>query len=290
MRRLFIAIVVVFGFFSFHPRPPAWAGGLEFCNDTLKSFSLAFGYERKGVWVANGWYEFKPGECGYVITSDLKNRIYYYHAHRSDGVTWPSDDREGNTTFCTQRSIMNNLRDDACPFGDPDRKTFGRIDAGEYLDYRFTISMRGERLPKIRIEVIHEQCLWSWDGEHHVHSVGWDGVTMKKLRHCIKLQATGPVEIEGVAKRYITKCVNDALTDDQTEYIVKGILALGADVVGAGGSATVALLTDYVYNVQKEAISCLTDTDRIEEYFTDVLADQFDAVIENESHWEYWKV
>lgn len=267
--------------------------GLDFCNKTLKTVTVAVGSPKgKKDWVANGWWDFKPGECGTVISGDLKSRYYYFYAYREDGSIWSGDGEKDGSTFCTTSTIMNDLKDTCAP-GDSGAKKFSLIDTGEFKEYEFSLTSKDEKLPKIKNGVIHEQCLFSWDDSIQPHSVGFDGVKMKKLRHCIRLRAVGPIEVEGIAKRYIKTCVNEALNDQKTLYLVKAISALGVDVLSAGstgGGATAAAVTDYVYNVQDKAISCLTDTGRIKAYMQDAVSEQFDAVVEKESHWEYWKV
>ncbi|MBD2745846.1 hypothetical protein IC232_03955 [Microvirga sp. BT688] len=146
---------------------------------------------------------------------------------------------------------------------------------------------------------IHQRCLISWDDSHQIHSqkwiVRWDyqavKTRMKKLRHCIRLTVTGPIDAKDVAKDYVAHCVDRALNDDKTRHIVQGIIGLGLDVLSAGatgGSATAAAIADYLKAAKEKLIGCLTDEKQIQAYLAQSLAERVGAVVENESHWEYW--
>jgi hypothetical protein len=154
----------------------------------------------------------------------------------------------------------------------------------------------------VKVGKVHEECLFPpWDDSFQVHStrihIEWGyqaaKTTMKKLRHCIKLTATGPIEVEDLAKEYVTECVNKALTDNAARHIVTALIGLGVDVLSAGasgGSGTALALADYVNAVKERALNCLTDERQIEETFTEKLKTKFDATVEKESHWIYWEL
>ena len=149
---------------------------------------------------------------------------------------------------------------------------------------------------EVKSGVVDTRCLISWDDSFQLHStkliVEWGyqawKQTWKKLNHCIKLTTIGPVDVKGVAKEYVDQCVKYALSDRQTEFIIRAIVALGADILGSDGAASAANVTDYVDHVSSTAISCLTDRARIQEYLLATLKAQFSATVSSESNWVYW--
>ncbi|RVM99751.1 hypothetical protein [Sinorhizobium meliloti] len=151
----------------------------------------------------------------------------------------------------------------------------------------------------VTIGPIDKRCLASWDDPPHLHSQQWIfrwdyqavKTRMKKLRHCYELTVTGPVNVKDVAKDFVNKCINDALNDNKAIHIFKGLLGLSVDVLSAGttgGSATLAAVTDYLVAVQDRAISCFTNSDKIDQLLTDKLQESFDASVRHEMHWIYW--
>jgi hypothetical protein len=145
----------------------------------------------------------------------------------------------------------------------------------------------------VTVGPIYERCLISWDDSFNVHSVGWNGIRMKKLRHCVKLIAKGPVDAKQVAKEYIDHCVNKALNDDKVRHLLQLVLGVAADVLTAGasgGGGTAAAITDYIVEVQQRALSCLTDEKKIQQFVAEALRDAFGAEVKRESHWIYWNV
>jgi hypothetical protein len=171
---------------------------------------------------------------------------------------------------------------------------------GLISSHNFTQDLNDSRriLREIQTGTIQERCLLRWDDSLQVHStrtiIRWNyqavKTTMKKLEHCIKIRVTVPINVQGVAKAYIDQCIQRALNDNKVLHILSGIIAPGVDVLSAGatgGSATAAAVADYVYAVQDRAISCLTDTGRIESYLSGVLKDKFNGKV---SRWIYWEL
>ena len=179
-------------------------------------------------------------------------------------------------------------------FGDPakiigawaDNAVIAKIDPKE-----------SQKDPRIVVGPIYERCLISWDDSFNFHSLRFEGIRpvtkMKKLRHCIKLTATGPVDAKHIAKEYISSCVNKALNDDKVRHILTLILGIAADVLSAGatgGAGTIGAISDYVVEVQERSLSCLTDEKNLERFVVDTLRGTFGADVSNESHWIYWDV
>lgn len=154
-----------------------------------------------------------------------------------------------------------------------------------------------DSITKIRTGIIKEKCLWSWDDSHQVDRLEtvlkWDNQTiktrMKKLHHCIDLRVEGPIDIDGIAGKYVDYCIDFALNDGKTQHLVEVILGLGVDYfIGGAGSATTAALADYISNVKEKSIDCLTDQDKITFYLQDALKAKFDASVNHETNWVYW--
>jgi uncharacterized membrane protein len=295
------------------------SAGLKFCNKTVKPFSVALGYftiaDRQ--WHSIGWYNINPGDCGDVLTGDLDDRYYYYYAFRQDGFVIKGNDEgllpdellhefpqlrsqyDNTASFCYSRSKSFNANaDDDCLSLGLKRARFAEMDVGNSKNIAMNLSAPGETLPEIKTGVVQERCLISWDDSFQVHSVDtvveWNyqavKTTMKKLRHCVKLTVTGPIDIGGVAQDYVNSCIDHALRDNAVIYALQGLIVLVTDIYATGGSASAANAAAYLDNVKTSAISCLTDTGKIQSYLKGVLAAKFSADVHDESHWEYWQV
>jgi hypothetical protein len=153
-----------------------------------------------------------------------------------------------------------------------------------------------EAEPKVATGQVYSQCLLRWHDSIQVHStrvvVKWNHqavkTRMKKLEHCIRINVTGPVDVQGMAKGYVKKCVNYGLNHNKTRHIVEGIVAIVSDVYGTGGAAISAKLADYIKSVGDNTLDCLSDGDQISEFFATKLKQEFDARVSKESHWVYW--
>ena len=147
----------------------------------------------------------------------------------------------------------------------------------------------------VKVGTIHERCLFSWDDSFNVHSVGgWPPkVRMKKLRHCTKLTAVGPVDVAGVAKEFVSECINSALNDEKAAHILKGLIAIAVDIGSAGvtgGSATFAAATDYALAVKDRALRCLTDEKKVENIVAGRAGGKISASVQGTSEWIYWNL
>lgn len=266
---------------------------LSFCNKTAKSVNIAIRFmDENKNWRTKGWYNFTPGECASVIGGDLRNRYYYYYAKRSDGVQWGGS--SGDVRLCV-KSTAFDIQD--CNFSDIQFVWMKTIDTGDTSkSHRVTLTKDDETIPDVKIGEIQKKCIARWEDSHQVHSsetiIEWNyqavKTTMKKLEHCIELTVTGPIEIEGIAKSYVDKCIDYGLNHQKTRHILGLIAAIVADVYGTGGAATSAKLADYVSSASNEAIDCLTDTDKITAHIGQSLKAKFDASVRHESHWVYW--
>lgn len=83
--------------------------GLTVCNSTDTKVSIAIGYNDAGTWTSEGWWNVEPNACKAVISRDLTNRHYYWHA-TSTGQTW---DGEG-FMFCSISDVFTIAGDENC--------------------------------------------------------------------------------------------------------------------------------------------------------------------------------
>ncbi|PBB93197.1 hypothetical protein CK215_04265 [Mesorhizobium sp. WSM3864] len=268
---------------------------LEFCNKTVDTVWVAVAHLKDGEWLAEGWWEMKAGKCFSPI-GDFSNRYYYYYAFDTgpSAGAWEAEEDEEGAWFCFTKKEFT-FTGNRCPRGWT-KKKFAIIDVKGYDKFTQNLNDPARALPRIKTGVIQRKCLISWDDSHQVHSVetviDWNfqrvRTKMKKLRHCVELKVIGPVDIGGVAKSYVDACIDRALNDNKTLYLLQAVVALVGDVVGGGGSLSAANAYAYLDNVKTEAISCLTTLSKIKAYLQDYLGKQFDATVREESHWEYW--
>lgn len=114
---------------------------------------------------------------------------------------------------------------------------------------------------------------------------------MKRLHHCIRLTVTGPLDVEGIAKSYVNKCVDYGMKKNSTRHALEAIVALGVDVLSAGatnGAATIAKLADYTKSVTDNTLDCLTDTDKVTSHVKQKITEKFNSTVTSESEWIYW--
>ncbi|MGO7366704.1 hypothetical protein [Rhizobium leguminosarum] len=153
----------------------------------------------------------------------------------------------------------------------------------------------------VQVGTIQKRCLFSWDDSIQPHSTEvifrWDyqsvKLRMKKLRHCVELTVVGPLNVEGIAKEFVSECINSALNDDKALHILKGLIAIAIDIGSAGatgGSATAAAASDYALAVKDRALSCLTDEKQIGEFLANRAGAKISASVKNESHWIFWNM
>ena len=99
--------------------------GLEICNQTAASQSIAIGYQEDGQWVSEGWWNIPAGECREPVKGDLKTRYFYLHASASGRVH-----NEERYTFCTQSDVFTIVGDENCATRGFDTSNFAQIDTG----------------------------------------------------------------------------------------------------------------------------------------------------------------
>jgi len=72
------------------PRP-AFAD-LSVCNENKQTVIAAVGYHDGQIWVSEGWFTIRAGQCAPVYERPLSNRYYYLYARTADrGRYWGGD-------------------------------------------------------------------------------------------------------------------------------------------------------------------------------------------------------
>ncbi|MEO0370826.1 MAG: DUF1036 domain-containing protein [Pseudomonadota bacterium] len=104
---------------------PATAG-LEICNATGQSQSVAIAQNVEGTWVSQGWWNIEDGDCAWPIAESLLNRYYFYRAEVRDGV-FPDQ----GYLFCVSDRTFTISQHAACRARGYDTAGFSRIDTGD---------------------------------------------------------------------------------------------------------------------------------------------------------------
>src|SRR5258708_238443 len=104
---------------------------LSFCNQTPITIDTAVGQWRSdlNMWVADGWWIIRPGNCTVVVGGALQFRYYYSYAQQSGGGRLWS----GKVPFCSPLEKFSFPQQVNCP---PDYiHNFSTIDTGESKQY-----------------------------------------------------------------------------------------------------------------------------------------------------------
>ena len=117
---------------SVEPDPNA---GLQVCNETEHTQSLAFGYDGADGWTSEGWWVADAGQCVTPTLDGQHHRYIYYRAEVNGGPF------EGQSYFfCTTSDAFTILGDDNCASRGYDREDFREIDTGS-SDGIFTFTL-----------------------------------------------------------------------------------------------------------------------------------------------------
>jgi len=121
------------------------SAGLEFCNETSATRSVAIAYSENKRWTSEGWWIVKSGECKTVVKGDLKQRYYYYRA-TARGVTF----KGAGYFFCTDPKPFTIVGDEDCKGRGYDRLNFRKIDTGKSAK-SFKLTLTGKpSAPKVK--------------------------------------------------------------------------------------------------------------------------------------------
>ncbi|MFA5122710.1 DUF1036 domain-containing protein [Zavarzinia sp.] len=111
---------------------PAFAE-YKVCNKTDKTTSVAVGYYDdktndgvdNGVWVSEGWWNVKTGQCATPIPGPLKVRYVYVYAEHPDGSGWA-----GENNFCVKDNEFTIRGNENCERRGFQTKGFSEVDTG----------------------------------------------------------------------------------------------------------------------------------------------------------------
>lgn len=120
--------------------PATAQAGLEFCNKTGSSASIAIGYNTADGWTSEGWWNIAAGACKTVISRDLDKTHYYWRAESSD-LSWS----HANYMFCTSDEVFTIVGDDDCGPRGYDREGFNEIETDGSSSFTMTLTNSGGR-------------------------------------------------------------------------------------------------------------------------------------------------
>ncbi len=121
--------------------PSAGWAGLEICNETSVTQTVAIGYKDGDDWVSEGWWNIASGDCSTPINDDLKSRYYYYRALVSG-----SEFQDDNIAFCTVGKAFTIVGDSDCVARGYEESMFSKIDTGKTATH-FTFSITDAGFP-----------------------------------------------------------------------------------------------------------------------------------------------
>ena len=107
------------------------AADLRVCNKTNSTVGLAIGYELKGEWISEGWWNLDPEKCETVLKGLLVKTRYLIHAIDYDkGGQW-----NGDSFMCTQDLEFKIKGTQECVARGFERTGFFEIDTAGKQDY-----------------------------------------------------------------------------------------------------------------------------------------------------------
>ena len=107
------------------------AADLRVCNKTSSTIGLAIGYELKGEWFSEGWWNLEQNKCETVLAGMLVKTRYLIHAIDYDkGGQW-----NGEAYMCTQDLEFKIKGTQECVARGFERTGFFEIDTAGKQDY-----------------------------------------------------------------------------------------------------------------------------------------------------------
>ncbi|WP_197704000.1 DUF1036 domain-containing protein [Cohaesibacter sp. ES.047] len=104
---------------------------LRVCNKTSSTIGLAIGYELKGDWYSEGWWNLEKDKCETVLMGILVKTRYLIHAIDYDkGGQW-----NGEAFMCTQDLEFKIKGTEECVARGFERTGFFEIDTAGKQDY-----------------------------------------------------------------------------------------------------------------------------------------------------------
>lgn len=118
--------------------PVSAEAGLDFCNNTDQTVSIAIGYNDSGTWTSEGWWNADPGECTTAVSGDLTRRYYYWRATSRD-YSWENS----RYMFCTTSEPFTIRDDENCEARGYERHPFNEIDVNGSTSFKMTLNASG---------------------------------------------------------------------------------------------------------------------------------------------------
>ncbi|WP_316860137.1 DUF1036 domain-containing protein [uncultured Cohaesibacter sp.] len=104
---------------------------LRVCNKTSSMIGLSIGYELKGDWISEGWWNLETGVCETVLLGQLLETRFLIHAIDYDkGGQW-----NGDNFMCTQDLEFKIKGTQECVARGFERTGFFEIDTAGKQDY-----------------------------------------------------------------------------------------------------------------------------------------------------------
>lgn len=207
---------------------PAFAG-LEICNDTDRSLSIAIGYSEQDKWVSEGWWNLGPGDCKTPVSGDLKNRYYYYRA-TADGAPFAT----GKAMFCSTKHAFTIRGDTECESRGYDRVGFRKLDTGKRAKH-FTLTLVDNSEPEPAPVPAPTTAAPGTYGEPYSNAANLQGCTVNGPREC-SFHADGTqffVRDDGRTPQYVFSILSalDPGTPIAVEGDLEAIYDRTADIV-----------------------------------------------------------
>jgi uncharacterized membrane protein len=287
---------------------------IEICNETKKIIYIAIATNKiEKTWRSSGFYSIDADICK-RIGGTFNKRFYYYYwmtTNDSGSLVYGVNEKDSAKKFCILDESSGfppfdiPYTRDCSVLENGSSRNFYFFDSGEKFNCRILMQNESNAILvsqacpiNIKSQQIYERCLVSWDDSHQIHSseliIKWEyqawKTVAKRLNHCIKLRASGPISVQGIAQGHIDQCIDKALNGQKTRFILQALISIVVDINGGGGSATSSTALAYIDHVANESISCLTDLDGFSKELGEILKEQFKATIENESEWVYWNL
>lgn len=111
--------------------PSAAHAEYQFCNKTSYVLMSAVGYQDKGRWHSEGWWQIQPGRCETVIAEPLDKKTYYTFARSVTAHKGGIKYFAGNQRFCVSPEKFKLEGRDDCERRNAIERMFTRIDIGD---------------------------------------------------------------------------------------------------------------------------------------------------------------
>lgn len=121
---------------TFSPKAQA---DLIVCNNSQKRANVANAWYNQGTWNATGWSHIYPGECGTILTGDMRSQPAYIYASDDNWEPWILSNRE-IAGFCVRPTAFNIVDADARCVSGMISKQFYRVISENSYDFTVTLN------------------------------------------------------------------------------------------------------------------------------------------------------